>query len=99
MLILSAATYSKRVPGERVFGYKEYSVAEVAKHVTKEDRVWVTFRDGVYDITDFIDKHPGGENILLGAGGAVDPFWDIYGVHKKKEVRIFDSTNGIEHAE
>ncbi|XP_022711674.1 sulfite oxidase-like [Varroa jacobsoni] len=83
---LVAATYSKRVPGERVFGYKEYSVAEVAKHVTKEDRVWVTFRDGVYDITDFIDKHPGGENILLGAGGAVDPFWDIYGVHKKKEI-------------
>ncbi|OQR67496.1 putative sulfite oxidase [Tropilaelaps mercedesae] len=83
---LIAATYSKGVPGERVFGYKEYSAVEVAKHTTRDTRIWVTYKDGVYDITDFIDQHPGGENIMLGAGAAIDPFWHIYGVHKKKEI-------------
>ena len=33
---------------------------EVAQHTTRKDRIWVTFRDGVYDITDFVVMHPGG---------------------------------------
>jgi sulfite oxidase len=37
--------------------------------------------EGVYDVTDFVSKHPGGEKILLGAGKAVDPFWKLYGQH------------------
>jgi len=44
------------------------------------------FQDGVYDVTDFVDYHPGGDKILLAAGGAVDPFWALYAVHKKDEV-------------
>ncbi|XP_003740501.1 sulfite oxidase [Galendromus occidentalis] len=83
---LQAATQPKGVPGDRVFGYKEYDATEVSKHDTKEKRIWVTYRQGVYDITDFVEKHPGGENILLGAGGSIEPFWQIYGVHKKPEI-------------
>lgn len=37
-----------------------YTREEVAKHRTPQDRVWVTFKDGVYDITDFVEMHPGG---------------------------------------
>ncbi len=34
--------------------------------------------DGVYDITDFVAQHPGGASkIMLAAGGAVDPFWNM----------------------
>jgi hypothetical protein len=36
----------------------------------------------VYDITDFIPKHPGADKIMMAAGGAVEPFWNIYAVHK-----------------
>lgn len=32
----------------------EYTADEVAQHKTPKDRVWVTYKDGVYDITDFI---------------------------------------------
>jgi cytochrome b involved in lipid metabolism len=30
----------------------------------------------VYDVTDFVANHPGGqEKILLAAGGAIEPYW------------------------
>ena len=45
----------------------------------------MTYRNGVYDVTDFIAKHPGAQNIMLAAGGDVQPFWDIYSVHKGNE--------------
>ena len=31
-----------------------FTEEEVAEHQTKEDRVWVTYKDGVYDITDWV---------------------------------------------
>ena len=41
----------------------------------------MTFKDGVYDITDFIDLHPGSTKLLMAAGGSVEPFWAMYAVH------------------
>ncbi|KAK5972528.1 Cytochrome b5 heme-binding domain-containing protein, partial [Trichostrongylus colubriformis] len=41
---------------------------------------------GVYDITEFRKIHPGGDKILLAAGGAVDHYWALYAQHKTKEV-------------
>lgn len=46
---------------------------------------------GVYDITDFIEQHPGGEIILRACGGSVDPYWKMIAVHQKQEV--FDILN------
>ncbi|KAK8768271.1 hypothetical protein V5799_015266 [Amblyomma americanum] len=71
---------------EAVDGLPVYSAAEVAKHDRKETRIWISFRCGVYDVTDFVDEHPGGDKILLGAGGGIDPFWNIYAVHKTPEI-------------
>ncbi len=48
--------------GERVQGLPEYSMAQVNVNDSAETeggRVWVTYRNGVYDITEFIPKHPG----------------------------------------
>jgi sulfite oxidase len=61
-----------------------YTRAEVAAHTSKAaGGVWVTVADGVYDITEFIDSHPGGaDKIRLAAGGDVEPFWRTYTVHK-----------------
>lgn len=67
-------------------GLPEYTLEDVSKHATIKDRVWVSFGSGVYDITDFIAKHPGGDKILLGAGGSVEPFWALYAVHKNPHV-------------
>ncbi|CAO4387016.1 unnamed protein product [Caenorhabditis nigoni] len=63
-----------------------YAQEEVKKHGKDADRIWVTYKDGVYDVTDFISMHPGGDKILLAAGAAVDPFWALYSQHKTAEV-------------
>ncbi len=39
----------------------------------------VIYKSGVYDITDFIHRHPGGgEKISLASGGYIEPFWQFY---------------------
>lgn len=63
-----------------------YTRADVAKHKTKDTRIWVTYKNAVYDITDYASKHPGGNKILLAAGGPLEPFWNMYAVHKQKEI-------------
>ena len=66
--------------------YPKFTREQVAKHNTK-DSVWVTFRDGVYDVTDFVEGHPGGDRLLLAAGGAVEPFWKLYPQHLTAQVQ------------
>lgn len=63
-----------------------FSQEEVTKHRSLEDGVWVTYKGGVYDITEFITMHPGGDKILLAAGGALEPFWALYAVHNQEHV-------------
>ena len=46
---------------------KEYTMKEVSKHNTRKD-AWTVINKGVYDITDWIDKHPGGDIIMKGVG-------------------------------
>lgn len=74
--------------GHVIQGLPEFSLQEVAKHKTEETGVWVTFGDGVYDITDFLHQHPGGsEKIVLAAGSTIEPYWAVFGAHNTDEVR------------
>jgi hypothetical protein len=44
-------------------------------------RIWMTYGGYVYDVTDFIPNHPGGdEKIRLASGGAIEPFWYVVGI-------------------
>lgn len=45
-----------------------YTWEEVALHNTEES-AWIAIRGNVYDVTEFVDKHPGGREILLLAVG------------------------------
>ncbi|XP_059186046.1 sulfite oxidase, mitochondrial [Centropristis striata] len=63
-----------------------FSQEEVNTHRSLEDGVWVTYKGGVYDITEFVAMHPGGDKILLAAGGALEPFWALYAVHNQEHV-------------
>lgn len=66
---------------------KTYSLEEVRTHDNKTNRIWITFGEGVYDITEFVDKHPGGPSkILMAAGSSIDPFWSIFANHKTPEI-------------
>lgn len=61
-------------------------LAEMKLHNGSSERPWVTKGGSVYDITDWVGAHPGGEVILRAAGGSIDPYWDIFTIHKKQEV-------------
>jgi len=47
---------------------KEYTATEVAKH-NNADSLWVTMEGKVYDVTNFVDKHPGGGDVILTSAG------------------------------
>lgn len=47
---------------------KTFTREEVAKHNT-EDSVWFIVDSKVYDVTDFLDAHPGGEAVLRQVAG------------------------------
>ena len=65
-----------------------YRSKDVQKHRRIQDRVWVSYEDGVYDITDFIKVHPGGaEKLMMAAGGPIESFWEMYPFHKKDSVK------------
>ena len=46
---------------------QEFTRDEVSKHngKTEDGSIWVTYREGVYDVTNFVASHPGGSRILL----------------------------------
>ena len=65
------AKVSHRLPPTTV---RQYTRAEVSKHNTPED-LWVIIRQRdtgdyrVYDLSSYVDEHPGGDGILNQAGG------------------------------
>jgi len=67
---------------------QKYTYSEISKHNNKKDGIWVTYINSVYDITNFINSHPGGKDkILLAAGKGVEPYWNTYKQHtNNKEV-------------
>lgn len=76
------AAYSKHVAqlqpekkkySKKVKEFNIYTKEEVAKH-NKADDAWIIVQDKrskvwkVYDITDYVDEHPGGDSILQNVG-------------------------------
>ncbi|KAI8641838.1 cytochrome b5-like heme/steroid binding domain-containing protein [Parasitella parasitica] len=57
---------------------KIHTYEEIAKHNIRTD-LWMVIEGKVYDITKFVDEHPGGEEVLLdeGAKDATTAFEDV----------------------
>jgi len=47
---------------------QKYTKEDVAKHC-KEDDAWIIVDGKVYDVTEFVPLHPGGDSILNHVGG------------------------------
>ncbi|GMH78864.1 hypothetical protein TL16_g07960 [Triparma laevis f. inornata] len=45
-----------------------YTASDVARN-NGEGKFWVSYKGKVFDLTDYLDMHPGGDNILLDKGG------------------------------
>eukprot|EP01116_Phalansterium_solitarium_P012048 TRINITY_DN279_c0_g1_i2.p1 TRINITY_DN279_c0_g1~~TRINITY_DN279_c0_g1_i2.p1 ORF type:complete len:132 (+),score=31.66 TRINITY_DN279_c0_g1_i2:68-463(+) len=65
---------------------KQYTAEEVAKHNSMSD-AWIVHKGLVYDITKFLDSHPGGEDVLLSVAGREDSTSDFEDVGHSEEAR------------
>ncbi|KAM7261206.1 hypothetical protein ACFE04_026681 [Oxalis oulophora] len=66
---------------------KIHSFEEVKKHNDKHD-CWLVINGKVYDVTEFLDDHPGGDDVLLGATekDATEEFEDVGHSESAKEM-------------
>ncbi|XP_073129597.1 cytochrome b5-like [Henckelia pumila] len=57
---------------------KLFTLAEISQHNNKKD-CWLLINGKVYDVTKFLEDHPGGDDVLLTATGkdATDDFEDV----------------------
>jgi len=57
---------------------KQYSLAEIAKRNSHEE-AWIVIHNNVYNLTEFLNEHPGGEEVLLEQAGkeATEAFEDV----------------------
>ncbi|CAH3020124.1 unnamed protein product [Porites evermanni] len=57
---------------------KKYTLEEVKKH-NQAGSSWLVIDNKVYDVTKFLDEHPGGEEVLLeqAGGDATENFEDV----------------------
>ena len=56
-----------------------FPLEEVIKH-NKENDAWCTYENNVYNITDYISKHPGGSIIKNAIGKDLSEVWTKFGV-------------------
>ncbi|EAS35879.3 cytochrome b5 [Coccidioides immitis RS] len=68
-------------------GDKEFTLREVAAHDTKKD-LYLIVNEKVYNVTSFVDEHPGGEEVLLDVGGqdATEAFEDVGHSDEAREI-------------
>ncbi|XP_022156634.1 cytochrome B5-like protein isoform X2 [Momordica charantia] len=64
---------------------KVYSKAEVSVHNKRTD-CWIIIKNKVYDVSSYVDEHPGGDAILTHAGD--DATEGFYG--PQHGTRVFD---------
>ncbi|XP_074646344.1 cytochrome b5-like [Tubulanus polymorphus] len=57
---------------------KQFTLEEVKKHNDSRS-CWIVIHDIVYDVTKFLEEHPGGEEVLLEQAGSfgTEPFEDV----------------------
>ncbi|XP_041013252.1 cytochrome b5 [Juglans microcarpa x Juglans regia] len=67
--------------------WKLYTMQEASQHNSKED-CWVVIDGKVYDVSSYLDEHPGGDDVVLAATGkdATDDFEDAGHSESAKEL-------------
>ncbi|KAJ8067374.1 hypothetical protein OCU04_004725 [Sclerotinia nivalis] len=91
-------TYTSRTTTTRNKMSKTFSPSEVAAHKDVENGMYIIIDEGVYDVTNFLEEHPGGSKILKRVAGkdASKQFWKYHneGVLKKYGEKLKIGTVG-----
>ncbi|XP_010473247.1 PREDICTED: cytochrome B5-like protein [Camelina sativa] len=76
---------SSNEPVDVVKPKRSYSKSEVSEHNKRND-CWIIIKDRVYDVTSYVEEHPGGDAILVHAGDdSTDGFFG-----PQHATRVFD---------
>jgi len=78
---------------------KRFTIAEVKAHNTKGSP-WLIIHDKVYDVSKFLDEHPGGEEVLLEQAGrnATENFEDVgHSSDARELMKTYQIGNIVEH--
>lgn len=68
VLTITSCTSEKQLnQSEQKNEITSYTIQEISNHTTKED-CWLIIENKVYDVTEYIPNHPGGDKILNGCG-------------------------------
>ena len=68
---------------------ENFTTEEISKH-NKITDAWVTFRNNVYDITDFINNHPGGAVIIKALGKDLEEIWPQWHMTNQNVLKTLD---------
>ena len=64
-----------------------FSLEKFRRMSEEEGKTIVSFRGGVYDMTDFVKAHPGKDRILMANGNDLEPFWNVYKIHFRPHIQ------------
>jgi len=80
----TTAEGEKEAEGKTIF-----ALAEVEKH-TDAESCWIVIEGKVYDVTKYLDDHPGGHDVLLDASGgdSTEDFNDVG--HSKPAIKSME---------
>lgn len=67
--------------------FMKYTYQEVKSHNTLND-CWIIYDNNVYNITNFLNKHPGGNKIILDYGGLDITNNNIFILHSNNAYNI-----------
>ncbi|MFA5855989.1 MAG: cytochrome b5-like heme/steroid binding domain-containing protein [Candidatus Pacearchaeota archaeon] len=68
----------------------QIKLSELSIH-NKESDCWISYNNDVYDITNYIGKHPGGKNKIIPYCGTAEDFESAFtGKHETSKVSILE---------
>lgn len=72
---------------ERKKNTKYFRLKDIKAHgAESRNGIWVSRGTSVYDITEWIDGHPGGSVIMRAAGSALEPYWSVFAFHQRPDI-------------
>lgn len=85
------------IDGIPIAEFDSYSIEDVASHSTEED-CWIVLENKIYDVTVWIQKHPGGKDAIsnwCGKVGFEDAYRGQHGTYQDEKMEVETSMIGV----